>query len=910
MLNVNVWPRTPQTHIAGAPVEVEPAVAGFAHAFQALLYSTSPGANVDGSSKVFTATNPGYSVLYYLKNDGQPPNPQTQAPYFEVARTFLWNDPRVLPPSVDNVPVDIGQPVTSAFHHDHPGRNGWMQFERAFYDGAGPERAYERASRTGTILAVNRDTKSPDDDFVVTWYATNSINVSWAYQPVRYTPRWPTDAPEIVIASTLGSGSLDLATYGPTLRVYNQPDPNLPGFNPNEEHALLAPANGGAGQALFALRNDLNRFNDYSEPYALLKYKDPAVDDWRIRPFRVVAENATYRFSYAGVAGNEIAPPYPMSLLNLVPESHGVSGPYWEDYNGRLYARAAGHDMNLGADIVIRWWYPLQPTFFYDLDGDGQDDAPAGTAIGLLERRSDNNLAQQPVDVTYNIRWPEAPVLQIGETLLRARRGLPDILNFASAEIIWDSSNPTIDLTGTNLLVSAVRLFDPLGDRVLRVSDVEGLSKPASQFEIPVTIKTSLSNGRIRFDDLPPDIGDRLAYDPLNKWFIFSGVFDELQTSGEPFYLLNILAERERERIKDLDGSTGSSTDWDKVFDALYDLTRNPNRVDLQPRDDLPDKALRVGFTQDESGEVVLEQLPETKALTAAIGDAPPPTPIPGNALEFDGVQDFADAGASVDLNGTSFTIEFWARRSAFAAVQMILSQGQAAAFAGLEIGFQSDDRFVFSFEETGADSPLVTPDTTTDSEGHHWAVRYDGLDRSRTIYRDGIAIASDIAHAPFSAAGALRIGRGLGGDCFAGDLDDVRIWNLPRTSFTVARDRNKRLLGSEEGLLRYYRFDEEAGNAIDDSTVGLPATVSGAARIESTAPTGIPPRYVTIAENSDAELKLPVSLHVIRIDDMRSLNTLGPSTPCPLPTRGSSPRQKTCPSRSRSQEAASTRTQ
>jgi hypothetical protein len=110
VLNVNVWPRNPQTHIAGAPVETQPAVPGFALAVQSLLHTTSPGAALDGS-KVFNATLPGYSVIYYLQNEGQQVNPQTQPPYFEVARTFFWNDPRVLPASADNVIVDIGERV-------------------------------------------------------------------------------------------------------------------------------------------------------------------------------------------------------------------------------------------------------------------------------------------------------------------------------------------------------------------------------------------------------------------------------------------------------------------------------------------------------------------------------------------------------------------------------------------------------------------------------------------------------------------------------------------------------------------------------------------------------------------------------------------------------------------------------
>ena len=72
------------------------------------------------------------------------------------------------------------------------------------------------------------------------------------------------------------------------LMVYSQPNRNLPGFNPNEEHALVAPSNMAAvtgdpsfnvGQsAFFALQNQLNRTDRSapatftSEPFVLAQF--------------------------------------------------------------------------------------------------------------------------------------------------------------------------------------------------------------------------------------------------------------------------------------------------------------------------------------------------------------------------------------------------------------------------------------------------------------------------------------------------------------------------------------------------------------------------------------------------------------------------------------------------------------
>jgi hypothetical protein len=73
---------------------------------------------------------------------------------------------------------------------------------------------------------------------------------------------------EIVLASNKGSGPLtSLQANG---RIYFQNDAGLPGYNPNEEHALMQ-----GGQA-FALRDDLNIITTTgpapysSHPYVLL----------------------------------------------------------------------------------------------------------------------------------------------------------------------------------------------------------------------------------------------------------------------------------------------------------------------------------------------------------------------------------------------------------------------------------------------------------------------------------------------------------------------------------------------------------------------------------------------------------------------------------------------------------------
>ena len=94
-----------------------------------------------------------------------------------------------------------------------------------------------------------------------------SNTVYWPSVIGTYTLQWPAAPREIVLASLIGSGTLDsLESLG---TIYHQNDADQPGYNPNEEHALMA------GGTAFALRDDLNITSgeDYSSnPFVLVSY--------------------------------------------------------------------------------------------------------------------------------------------------------------------------------------------------------------------------------------------------------------------------------------------------------------------------------------------------------------------------------------------------------------------------------------------------------------------------------------------------------------------------------------------------------------------------------------------------------------------------------------------------------------
>ncbi|HND00403.1 MAG TPA: hypothetical protein PKW90_30025, partial [Myxococcota bacterium] len=276
---------------------------------------------------------------------------------------------------------------------------------------------------TGQIIPVN------EGNLEVWWYNL-SVGVQWPSLVKRYTNSWPATTNEIVIASLQGGGAIDPVAQR-NYRLYYQNDPGFRGFNPNDEHALIR--DNGLGQSPYALRDDLGT-PATSKPYVLLKYQGAATNRWSYTVYKVSAEKAPYSFDYPAAAATLIQPPFPLSLLQLCQESSGVSGPFWRDRKLAFWARAAGNDGG-NANIVMRFFYPVQPGFFFP---DAQPPA-VGDHVPWLDRRP-GGTPGVPTDITYDIHWPAAPELRVAETLVKPKFGLPDIAHQTSVEIVYDQS--------------------------------------------------------------------------------------------------------------------------------------------------------------------------------------------------------------------------------------------------------------------------------------------------------------------------------------------------------------------------------------------------------------------------------------------------------------------------------------
>lgn len=151
-----------------------------------------------------------------------------------------------------------------------------------------------------------------------------------------------------------------------------------------------------------------------------------------------------------------------------------------------------------------------------------------------------------------------------------------------------------------------------------------------------------------------------------------------------------------------------------------------------------------------------------------------------GRAAQFNGVNNALSVNG-VNLANKSFTISFWARRTAANRNDYAIGQGSAATNAGLHIGFRSSNTFACAFYSTDLDTP--TP--YTDTNWNYWSCTYDAVTKQRVLYRNGSLVAQDTA-SNFTGSGTLYIGQAPWGSNFGGTLDQITLYTRALQDFQV----------------------------------------------------------------------------------------------------------------------------
>jgi len=201
-----------------------------------------------------------------------------------------------------------------------------------------------------------------------------------------------------------------------------------------------------------------------------------------------------------------------------------------------------------------------------------------------------------------------------------------------------------------------------------------------------------------------------------------------------------------------------------------------------------------------------------------------------GGAMYFDGVDDYTGVSDPVSLTDLemdgALTMEAWLnpRGPGGAGGGVILNKEGEYALTRMV-----DGTIAFSLANSSPGwTTRLTAATAPEHTWTHIAVAYqDGTPGSIEIYENGLLVDSIPANGLIGDFHAtwdeLRIGgrQGLSNNqWFHGLLDEVRVWNIQRTSAEVAQYHDQVLDGaSQSGLKGYWRFDQRTGELVSDSS-------------------------------------------------------------------------------------------
>jgi hypothetical protein len=457
------------------------------------------------------------------------------------------------------------------------------------------------AAAAGAIIPVNsRPGRHQDHRLKVWWFKkivpTNS-NVAPFYVPavaVNYEVGFPAaqDAEDLrdtlVIASGKGLETPLLTSVQAVGKIYVQNDAALPGYNPNEEHALMLNEN------VYALRSDLNDAATTSKPFVLVSYMD-STNRPAMRALRVRSHNTRYPLRFGQVAGTPLQPPMPLTVMPLPLQADGSV----RNSETAPNDNAPGNMAPTGAAVIVdyhrfsfvdrkgmHWLYRgphagvasdagFNMRFFYkSLEGffvPGLANQPAvGTIMPFIAAETGaNKVSGEAVSIRYLPRWPSdsaIPVLETGRTLTLAANGLPQVRGQTSAQLLYQQSIANTTSAVSARKASSVLLHDSTRKKVFPLGAANALEK------LPTSVLVSDYAGRTYFQGLPPHLQKRFYFDPnegtqgKGALVLIGEFYDE--PTGEDYLDLNALGDADRRDLKAL--CTGTDEDlWGNAIDAM-----------------------------------------------------------------------------------------------------------------------------------------------------------------------------------------------------------------------------------------------------------------------------------------------------------------------------------------------------
>lgn len=227
----------------------------------------------------------------------------------------------------------------------------------------------------------------------------------------------------------------------------------------------------------------------------------------------------------------------------------------------------------------------------------------------------------------------------------------------------------------------------------------------------------------------------------------------------------------------------------------------------------------------------------------------------------FDGIDDYVAVAASASLTmSSSVTLEALVRPTTSSnATRIILNKEGEYEVAIDNNGFVmwafANSTPGWAWHNTGVQ---ISNDTWS-----HIAITYNGgvvntyVNGELAESYSGSGTIGDV----YPAMNELRIGgrtNNPANQYFAGEIDDVRVWNTVRTQSEIVGSITSTLIGSESGLVAYYKFDGDGTTSTDATSNNNHGILGGGISAQQ-------PVYVSYTINENSTLSTSIADGLLR---------------------------------------------
>jgi hypothetical protein len=162
-----------------------------------------------------------------------------------------------------------------------------------------------------------------------------------------------------------------------------------------------------------------------------------------------------------------------------------------------------------------------------------------------------------------------------------------------------------------------------------------------------------------------------------------------------------------------------------------------------------------------------------------------------GQALSFNGTSDWVTVNDATALDVTRTTLEAWVRPTTLSGWRTVMMKETANALAYALYAHDNAPRPAAYINNGGADLDILGASALPLNTWTHLAMTYDGA--NMRLYVNGALVTTRAATGNIVATGnPLRIGGNAAwGEYFAGQIDEVRIYNRALTQAEIQTDMN-----------------------------------------------------------------------------------------------------------------------